>query len=179
MGIIEALEENATSFVINVIHALNDHGLDVSENEMDHVCYRVESIPEYEDCKRELSSRGSLLIENNIGGRPIATFKLNSPILVTDPVSKKVREISVIELPSPKTGSFYKTGLEHVEFVITDSFEEFISKNEKLTFSTKGSFKPINPEISLKFKELGFSVKFHHMPLEQVIELEKAAEQME
>ncbi|ORY06078.1 Glyoxalase/Bleomycin resistance protein/Dihydroxybiphenyl dioxygenase [Basidiobolus meristosporus CBS 931.73] len=176
MGVIEALEKDVTPFVTQVLHTLHGHGIDVSENMMDHVCYRVESLSEYEECKLELSSKGCLLIENNIGGRPIATFKLNNPILVTDPISKQVREVRVIELPSPKTGSFYKTGLEHVEFVIADSFEHFISKHEKLSFSTKGSFKPVNPEISLKFKELGFSVKFHHMPLEQVIELEKAAE---
>ena len=35
------------------------------------------------------------------------------------------REISVVELPSPKQGTFYPTGLEHAEFVIEESFEDY------------------------------------------------------
>lgn len=86
-----------------------------------------------------------------------------------------------------------RTGLEHIELVIGESFESFMTRNSHLKFDTKVRMahpphnhkrietkadqamgKALNPDIQLAFPPHG-TVKFHHMPLEQVIVLEKEA----
>lgn len=56
------------------------------------------------------------------------------------------------------------------------TFQDFMVRHSSLPWSTKAKDKSINPDISVKI-ELGdfgtCSVKFHLMPLAQVIEYEK------
>lgn len=139
--------------------------IDVSYFELDHICYRVETQKEYEDGKLKLSKLGELLSETEIWGRLISTYKLLNPIIYQN------RKIYVIELPSPKEGSEYKTWFEHVEFVVDGMLENFISQNPQVDFKTKSLSKEINPDVSISFWEI--SVKFHENSLEHVIEFEQ------
>lgn len=150
-----------TPFLDRIFQLLDQDGIDVSQYELDHVCYRVETEEEYEHLKTLLHSLGDLLTESLIGGRPIATFKL------FEPIQCKGRKIWCVELPSPKTGSPYSAGYEHVEFVIDQSFAEFMGRYSTLSFKTKGMSKKVNPEISRKYGDL--AVKFHHHTIEYVI----------
>lgn len=130
----------------------------------------MEAAEDYDAFKTKLGELGHLLSEIKIGGRQVSTFKLNKPYLW------KGREIPCVELPQPKEGSFYPQGLEHVEFVIDKSFDDFIAAYPSLTFDTRGSKKSSNPDIQLKFKgERNISVKFHHKALEEVIKCEQQA----
>lgn len=148
-------------FLEQIIASLEEDGIVVDEFQLDHICYRVETLERYEVLKKALTNLGDLLVESPIGGRPIATYKLHQAIVFEN------RKIDCLELPAPKEGSFYKEGYEHVEFVIKTSFEDFIKTYPKLSFKTKGINKKVNPEISLKYKN--FAVKFHHHTLEYVI----------
>lgn len=150
-----------TPFLDRIFHLLDQDGIDISPYELDHVCYRVETEEEYERLKTLLQPLGEMLTEPLIGGRYIATFKM------IEPIQYKERKIWCLELPSPKTGSPYKEGYEHVEFVIDKPFEEFMSLYSSLTFKTKGMSKEVNPEISRKYGDL--AVKFHHHTIEYVI----------
>jgi predicted metalloenzyme YecM len=91
---------NVPVFCTNLITMLQER-IDVSPYELDHVCYRVETEEEYRKSYQYLTERGILLVEQPIGGRLIATFKLHKPIAIPE-FSKSV---SVIELPLPKIGS--------------------------------------------------------------------------
>ena len=159
----------------------------------DHVCYRIETQESYDELVKSLradTKSWKLLIESMVGGRPIATFELSTPIR-----GGHGRKISVIEIPSPKAGSPYNEGLEHVEFVLTkasgepyarspandnlhqSAFENFMTSHDNLNWSSKAKSKDINPDISVKVELESFglcSVKFHLMPLAEVIEYEKA-----
>ncbi|MFC1685478.1 VOC family protein [Nanoarchaeota archaeon] len=159
------LISNLEGFLEKVLIALEKDGIDVSDSELDHICYRVETKERYEIFKKELSKLGDILSENEIGGRPISTYKLKEPIIF------KNRKISCVELPSPKEGSFYTEGLEHVEFVIKDNFEDFMKKHPNVKFKTSSMTKSVNPDISIKYDN--FSVKFHHKPLEYVVKHEQ------
>ena len=108
-----------------------------------------------------LSKYGSILSQEEVGGRLISTFKLKQPIIY------KTREIDCIELPSPKEGSFYEQGYEHAEFVIDEKFSQFINRHPTVNFSTRAISKKTNPDISIGYD--GISVKFHHEALESVI----------
>lgn len=135
---------------------------------LDHICYRVETLPEYEGIKRARSQDAKLLGESIVGGRPIATYQLNTPFVYQG------RVIDVVEIPSPKPGSPYPTGYEHVEFVTDRPLPEFLdyllAQNPALSdsLSTGGLAKTTNPDIRLSLPN-GHSVKFHEQSLAQVI----------
>jgi len=152
-------------FIEKTITTLNKDGVDVSNYELDHICYRVDSIERYKEYQNELSQLGTLLSETEINGRQISTYKLAEPICFQE------RKINLVELPSPKEGSPYPEGLEHAEFVIPDEFEIFMKKYPNIKFDLRDIDKKINPDIKIKYA--GFSVKFHHKPLEYIIKYEQ------
>ncbi|KAL7537665.1 hypothetical protein ACHAXR_011376 [Thalassiosira sp. AJA248-18] len=185
------LAEHVPQFVASIVSELNSQcNMDVTELQADHVCYRTDSIEQYTYLIDALQSAGTenftLLVESDIGGRPIATFKLAVPI-----ESEYVNHaIDVIEIPSPKEGSPYNAGLEHVEFVAGDgthkspmngeahqkALKAWMEMYPHVSWNTKAIDKQCNPDVSTKL-ELGgdygiASVKFHLIPLEDVIQFE-------
>ena len=177
------LHDNVPQFVASIVTKLqSQHGIDVSNFQADHVCYRTDSIEQYNELVEALQSSEdySLLIESEIGGRMIATFRLATPIEITS-LDRSLRAIDIVEIPSPKEGSFYMAGLEHVEFVIGDQVDTsplnndihqavlktYMTKYPDVQWNTKALTKICNPDISIKLGE--WSAKFHLMPLECVI----------
>ncbi len=157
--------DQAELFLDNVFENLESLMIDVKNMEMDHICFRTSSIENYELVKNKFSYIGKPLIESMVGGRPIATYKLDIPI------EYKGYIIDIVEVPAPKAGVITVDGFEHVEFVIEESFTDFMSKYPHVNFKTKGISKQFNPEVAINFKDL--SVKFHHLTLENVICVEK------
>ena len=185
------LEEQVPPFVTSVSKELQARfGLDVSKLMADHVCYRTDSIEQYTALVEALRSASEVyteLIESEIGGRPIATFKLSKPLISED----GSHLVNVIEIPSPKEGSPYPAGLEHIEFVIGDgshsspinndvhqtAFVSWMEKYPAVHWNTKAKDKECNPDISTKIELADFgsvSVKFHLISLENVIKFELA-----
>ena len=159
---------NPEGFLKNIFENISESGIDVSELELDHICYRVETLEKYLELKKDLLKVWKLLKENLIWWRKISTFKLKNPIIY------KNRKIYLLELPSPKEWSYYKEWYEHVEFVIKDSFNDFIDKYSDIKFNKKAINKDRNPDIKIKYtqetwKYKNISVKFHHNSLESVI----------
>jgi predicted metalloenzyme YecM len=155
---LEALQQ----FLDRLFLHLDEVGIAVSAFELDHICYRVETMERYKELKTELQKRGTLLTESQIGGRPISSYKLHKPIQYLG------RNIAVIELPAPKPGSHYPEGWEHVEFVLGYHPAKFLEQYPNLKFKTKALSKSINPDVSLQFD--GFAVKFHEHSLAYVIQ---------
>jgi len=110
----------ADDFLNNIF---NKSLIDVNKFEMDHLCWRVESISEYEQFKDDFSLIGDLLIESKISNRMISTFCLYEPIQFQN------HKIDIIELPQPKEGSFYSNGFEHLELVMAESFDDLINSS--------------------------------------------------
>jgi len=185
------LNEEVPSFVPSIVTELKSQFvMDVSKFQADHVCYRTDSIEQYTSLVEALKSdtnEFTLLVESEIGGRPIATFKLTTPIEIKS--DHGAFSIDAIEIPSPKEGSPYKSGLEHVEFVVGDgshtspindeahkvALKAWIARFPSVSWNTKSLVKQCNPDVSTKL-ELGdygnVSVKFHLIPLEDVIKFE-------
>jgi hypothetical protein len=133
---------------------------------IDHICYRTSDLDEYEAVKSELAKKNLLLIESMIGGRPIATYKLSSPLTYKNFI------IPLVEVPAPKAGRRSQSGYEHIEIVVKESFDELISRFSHLDVKTHALSKEINPELVISLGDI--SVKFHHQSLEEVIEYEKS-----
>ncbi|OAV44788.1 VOC family protein [Lewinella sp. 4G2] len=140
--------------------------------ELDHLCYRVGDWEEYVALRDALLLENELLTESQIGGRPIAVFRLS------DPITFRGRSIEVLELPAPKPGSAYPSGYEHVEFVIDTPLADFEWRlTDHLGFPAtyidrKGLNKSINPDLRLRLPD-GLSVKFHEQSLADVIAFER------
>ncbi len=139
-------------------------GIELSRFQMDHVCFRTSSQNSYQNYKQEFLKIAELLGECEINGRPIATFSLHKPILWKD------RVVRVIELPAPKSGKNYVDGFEHAEFVADVSFDSLKSKYAQYSLDTSGLDKSFNPELAISLKSC--NIKFHHLPLAAVIQIE-------
>jgi predicted metalloenzyme YecM len=158
--------KSAPQFIQSVIDEAKSIGVDLDAFQMDHFCFRVENEDQYDHYKKEFAQFGILLSEAQVNGRPIATYKLHEPVTVGE------KRIPCIEIPSPKTGSAYPLGLEHVECVVAEPLSRFIQRFPLMKFDIRAMKKALNPEVALKLPS-GKSVKFHNLPLENVIELEK------
>jgi predicted metalloenzyme YecM len=164
--------EQIPDFVDKLLAEIKKCNIDISNYEMDHVCYRVETAAEYRTHFEHLSALGELLVESPIGGRPIATFKLHKGIALP----KYNRTVFLIELPMPKPSTFYKSGWEHAEFVVPEDLNDFANRYPAIQWNRGGMKKEFNRDICIdldKSVDNRLTVKFHNLSLETVIEIEK------
>lgn len=131
---------------------------------IDHLCYRTSTQENYQTVKKRFESFSKLLIESEVNGRLISTFKLPQPIIF------KNWKIDVIEIPAPKKGKITNDGFEHFEIVCDLSFDEIKKLYAGFKFDESGLSKKLNPELEVVFD--GFALKFHRLYLEEVIKLE-------
>lgn len=156
-----------TPFLERIFLHLEKLRMDVSPYELDHICYRVDSMERYEKQKSELMNWGRLLTEADVNGRPIASFQLHKPL------EFRGRKILVLELPAPKHGKNAIEGLEHIEFAVGEDFEKLTLRYPHLAWIKSGAQKSLNPELQITL-EPHLTVKFHPLPLSKVIEIETA-----
>ena len=155
----------AIPFLEKITKKINETGININSLEIDHLCYRTSSEQNYLEVKSYFQQQGELLIESEVNGRLIATYKLKKPIHFKEWI------IDLIEVPAPKANKRTLEGFEHIEIVIEESFSMFMNQYSDLEFVTKGMDKNLNPEIEIEFMDC--AVKFHHKSLEQVIHIEK------
>ncbi|UXR65949.1 VOC family protein [Bdellovibrio bacteriovorus] len=136
--------------------------------QIDHLCYRASSLQSYESFKKSFEGFADLLIESDVNGRPIATYKLSKPVHFKD------WSIDVVELPAPKPGKVTIEGFEHLEVVSDLTFVELKSRYPQCEFNESGLKKDFNQELEINLAPL--ALKFHPLSLESVIRLEKNAE---
>jgi len=150
-------------------------GIDISDKEIDHVCYRCSTVREYQQVCDDLLAFGEILLNSMIGGRPIAMVALREPILFCH------WSVRCIEVTCPKPGKVHQRGLEHAEVVIgteNDSIynskpqlEDFARQYPAIQFDEKAMHKEANADLSLTLVK-GMSVKFHMRPVYEVISIE-------
>jgi len=165
LSVRETLEVQFKAF-INKLKSFQEFNQAIEEKLfMDHACLRVEDDIQYNHWKENLSKIATLLIESEVNGREISTYKLYNP-LSFDNIT-----IDVIELPMAKPNSHYRFGFEHVEFVINQTFKNYIETHKNYTFDKKGLEKDFNPELRVSLDDT-CSFKLHHLSLEEVIKIE-------
>jgi uncharacterized protein len=159
-------EKAAQSFFANIKNKMDRANIAFPDHwAFDHICYRVDTSENYLKKKIEFADQGTLLIESEVAGRPISTFKLNKPLVFLG------RKIDLLELPAPKQGQSIKQGFEHFEVVCDQSFEKLVQQFPQAQFNTKGANKDFNAELQIQIDDL--AIKFHHQSLESVVNLEK------
>ncbi len=158
--------KEAQIFLDKLFSELNSLRFDLPKHwDIDHICYRVESEEQYHKMKEVFSSLGQVLIESEVNGRLISTIQLNQPICYQD------YQIYLVELPAPKKGKVVKTGFEHVEIVCDLPFADIVAQAPNLAWDQSGLSKLFNKELELCLSS--GAVKFHHLSLLSVVNLEK------
>lgn len=157
--------EQALEFLEKIFSEIHKKNITIEKHwSVDHLCYRTLSLEVYENLKLEFQKFSKLLIESEVNGRPISTFKLNKPIRFLN------WDIHLVELPAPKKGKLTIEGFEHIEVVCDVSFEEIKNRYPKNAFNESGLIKNFNQELEISFGES--AIKFHHLSLESVVRLE-------
>lgn len=159
-------EEQANNFLSKLFETFDELEIEITSHwDIDHLCYRVGSLERYKELKTSFSSFGKLLIESEVNGRPIATYKLNFSIVFKNWI------IDVVELPAPKLSKPTKEGFEHIEVVCDTSFKELEARYKHLKLDLGGLKKEFNQEFEIDLGER--NVKFHQLSLESVIKVEE------
>lgn len=154
----------AEEFLNNLFNEVKQTNLCLRFKEIDHICFRTDSLEDYLRVCQDFSDH-ELLIESMVNGRLISTFKLNTPYQYQN------FQIPLIEIPAPKVGKIVKRGFEHIELVVEDSFEDLMTKYHDYKLDLSGLGKKINPELEMILNN--GSIKFHHQSLNDVIHFEK------
>ena len=148
------ITDDLAIFINEKLNQLNDLIIDVSILELDHFGYQTSSKQDYEDKTTEVSSIAQRISENIVGGRRVGIYKLNQPY------KHEQFTISGFELVEPKDGQITDSRLDHLEFVLPESFETFIAKNPLVNWDTTAMNRPEFAKLTVKFDD-GSSVKFH------------------
>lgn len=150
-------------FVCQMLTELAQRDVHVDPINVDHLCYRADTLVEYQALKQTLAAHGALLVEGMIGGRPIATYQLHHPVHCGD-VS-----VPCIELAAPKPGRSHQAGLEHIELVVP-SLPSLVAAHSDVPFKTGNMDDLRNPDVGLMLTS--GQIKFHLRSLADVIEEE-------
>lgn len=184
----EAIIGDYDAFVSLTLSLLDEAGFDARAREIDHICYRCATLAEYrQKCHALVPAWGKLLTESVINGRPIATIALHKPLQAAG-VS-----VRLLEVPAPKEGKGYTSGLEHAEVVVGEPSDGptgnvalvgFMADcagdpsvelgKGLLSWNTSSLALARNAEVSCTWHAHGLTVKFHQRPLDEVISWEKA-----
>lgn len=132
--------------------------------DLDHICYRVQTLERYDQLKKSFLQFSHLLAATVVNGREISTFKLKQPLYFRD------WRIDLVELPAPKDSSPMPEGFEHIEIVCDEPFEDIEKRMSSIKIDRSSLQKEFNAELKVKLKN--GVVKFHHISLESVIRLE-------
>ena len=159
-------QDQALIFLNQLFEKINRHKIKIEEHwNIDHLCYRVNTDEDYRHFKNELTQFSNLLIESDVNGRLISTFKLHQPIYFNG------WSLDLVELPAPKIGKKTIEGFEHIEIVCDLDFNDIKKLYSNCQFDEGGLKKTFNQELEINIDEV--AIKFHHLSLESVIQLEK------
>ena len=151
---------NYKKFLDQIFSKLRGIGIDTSDLKLDHIAYKVSKVEEYDKLKPEFLKIGNLFRENLVGGRMVGIFKL------FEPLEYNGNHFLAVELVSPKDGEICKTGLEHAEFILNESFDSLMGKYPNLSWDKSNVDRKQYPMLKLKLGE-GIQVNF---PKEGILE---------
>lgn len=155
--------DNYKTFVKGILQKLNKLGIDVSSLDMDHIGYQASSNEDYDRLRAEFDGIGVRVSEEIVGGRRVGIYKFVNPLRFQQYTN------TAIELVAPKEGQVCPSALEHVEFVINESFESFMERYPNIPWDTSAISQPNFPMIKLKLDK-DIQVKFHLTPVLEIVD---------
>ena len=160
---------HAHDFLQSLFLVLDKNKIVIEKNwNIDHLCYRTTTDADYVETKKYFFEFSKLLIESEVNGRLISTFKLQRPIQYQD------WTIDLVELTAPKIGKQPQGGFEHIEVVVDVPFDAIKKRFAHCQFDESGLKKDFNQELEINFGAM--AIKFHYLSLSSVINVEKNVE---
>lgn len=177
------IRKEVESFGVRLQNSLTQLGILEACKELSicHACVRIKNPDNVTELKEKVSQVGKIISSATVNGREILIIQLDTPLVIAD------WSISGIELPYPKQSHSYEDGLEHVEFVFSNTENSMDAIREKVLETIKnvsieelkqkysysedepqaeGDQKP-NPTISIKVNGVG--IKFHALSIQDVV----------
>ncbi|MCD4756175.1 VOC family protein [bacterium] len=127
---------------------------DISNLELDHFGYQCSSAENYDSFKVESQQIGNMISEEIVSGRRVSIFRFK------DRFKYKSFDILGFELVEPKIGQVCESELDHLEFVIPVSFDEYLMTHENANWDISAMEREDFPKIVLKLNH-DKSIKFH------------------
>lgn len=155
--------DNYETFIKGLLEKIEELGIDVSDLDMDHIGYQASSNDDYDRLRTEFDKLGERLSEEIVGGRRVGIYKLNAPLQYQQYTN------TAIELVAPKEGQIFPSALEHVEFVLKETFESFMKRYPGIAWDTSAISQPDFPMIKLKLDKY-IQVKFHLTPVLDIVD---------
>lgn len=149
---------NYSEFLDKVFLGLDELKVDVSDLRLDHLAYQVATNEEYDRLRPELLEEAELIKEPLVDGRRVGVFKFRQQLKYKD------REIETIELIAPTEGKSPESGLEHAEFLLNESFEDFIKRYPEIGLDDSNANREQFPMLKLRLSN-GLRVKFPKYPI--------------
>lgn len=146
------------TFLDLLTNKIKDLGIDLEGAKIDHVAYQTSSSDDYKQMKPEFEKMAKLIREAVVGNRRVGVFKLNAPLEYGG------QKINAIELIEPKEGQICKSALEHAEYLLPVSLEEFIKKYPDVNWNTDAINREEFPMLILRLSE-DIQVKFPRFPV--------------
>jgi len=154
-------------FIDQIIHKLEQLGISTSELKIDHIGYQASSKKDFDEKTAELSRRGEIIHDVNVGEKRVAIFKLSEPL------EYKGQKISAVEIVSSPTRKEVDSDWEHVEIVPNGSLEEFMQKYPEIEWDTSVIDRDIFPMLVLKLDNKTRAKFPRRAVLEEVARLKK------
>lgn len=159
----EVFATNCIDFYYSLENELNNVELKTIGMDVSHICFRVATQSEYQSIQIMMKSNSNEFVETQFNGRAVSIFVLKKAIKVSNS-----HEISVVELPAPRESHTYRTGLEHIGYIV-DDLDTF-----KVEFKSILSGEKIRPFTIPAFIEFENSItaKFYEQALYEIIKLQ-------
>ncbi|PIZ47926.1 hypothetical protein COY32_00925 [candidate division WWE3 bacterium CG_4_10_14_0_2_um_filter_41_14] len=154
--------DHTEQFIDRTMTRLGELGIEVTGFDMDHIGYQASSDKDYDELCSEFNTFAKRVSEEIVGGRRVGIYELHEPLKFEGYI------IPAIELVAPKAGQQCHSSLEHVEFVIKETFESFMSKYPNVAWDVSSIDQKDFPMIKLRFDE-NTQVKFHIKPVLSIV----------
>jgi predicted metalloenzyme YecM len=158
---IEQIIGDYQAFVSDLTQRCAASSIPIENLRMSHLLYRVSSLEEYGQTLEALMGLCDEFVETKFNGRPIAILILKKP-LVIDALS-----FSTLELPAPREGKVYPSGLESMGVVVGSRLPAFAKEYERILTGIKDQGNLSQPAF-LTFDN-GKTVKFYDISIQELM----------
>lgn len=149
---------NHVRFLDKLSKRIQYRGIDITGATLDHLAYQTKSSKEYDRIKPEFEMVAKLIKEPLVGGRRVGVFEFRAPLVYKD---QTIRAIDLIE---PKEEQKCSSGLEHMEYLLPVSLEEFMEKYPNVDWNTGAINRDQFPMLILRLSN-NMQVKFPRNPI--------------
>ena len=148
------ITDSLQPFIKNKLEQLQKQNINVSDLELDHFGYQTASKEDYDTKTKDVNTIAIMKSENIVGRRRVGIYKLNNPYIYEN------YTVLGFELVEPREGQVCSSQLDHLEFVLNCSFDDYIAINTAVNWDTTTMTRPEFAKLTVKFDD-GTSIKFH------------------